>query len=404
MMDSNTDIVRDPNVKTILQVLPAMSVGGVERGTVEVAQALVRSGWRSIVASAGGQFVRELEKCGAEHIELPLQTKSPLAIRRNSHALAEIISDEKISLVHARSRAPAWSAHAAAQKANVPFVTTFHGYYGTGVFGLKKIWNRIMSKGRPVIAISEFIADHIIAEYHTDPKDVVLIHRGVDLSMFDPAAVTPARMIKLASEWRLPDDGLVVMLPGRLSRWKGQSLLISAIAELAKAGELPENLRCLMVAPQPARSSYRRSLDAKVRTLGLEGCVQIIDNCRDIAAAYMVTDVVVSGSTRPEAFGRVVAEAQAMGRPVVAPAFGGAPEILLPAVTGWLYTPSDPVSLAQSIARAIALTRDQRDELKRMAREHVAKNFTVEQMTDATLAVYDSVLNGAYPVSARNND
>lgn len=370
-----------------------MGTGGVERGTIEIAEALTAAGWRSLVASQGGPHVRELARVGAEHITLPLASKSPLVIRRNAAALSDLITHRSVSLVHARSRAPAWSAYIAANRTSTPFVTTFHGVYGLGPFGLKKLYNRVMARGERVIAISKFIADHLLREYGVDEDRLTLIPRGVDLSVFDPDTVTSARMIKLATEWRLPDDGPVIMLPGRLTSWKGQGLLIDALSVLKKSGRLHGGLRCLMVGPGSVGSSYRQRVENKLAATGLDGHVQIIEDCRDIVAAYMMTDVVVSASTRPEAFGRIVAEGQAMGRPVVAPAHGAAPEILLPGVSGWLFTPGDAPSLAGALEQALGVSAEKRDELAALARSHVADHFDRGMMTSATLAVYEDLIS-----------
>ncbi|NKB44218.1 MAG: glycosyltransferase [Alphaproteobacteria bacterium] len=370
-----------------------MGTGGVERGTVEMAEALTAAGWRALVASQGGPHVRELARVGAEHITLPLASKSPFIIRQNIAALSDLITHRSVSLVHARSRAPAWSAYAAAKQTDIPFVTTFHGVYGLGPFGLKKLYNRVMARGETVIAISNFIADHLVREYGLDEDRLRLIPRGVDLSVFDPDTVTSARMIKLATEWRLPDDGPVIMLPGRLTSWKGQGLLIDALSVLKKSGRLHDGLRCLLIGPGSTGSSYRQRIESKMAATGLDGHVQIIEDCRDIVAAYMMTDVVVSASTRPEAFGRIVAEGQAMGRPVVAPAHGAAPEILLPGVTGWLFTPGDAQSLAGALEQALSVSAMQRDDLAMQARSHIAENFDRDMMTSATLAVYEDLIS-----------
>ncbi|MBT5239141.1 MAG: glycosyltransferase family 4 protein [Rhodospirillaceae bacterium] len=370
-----------------------MGTGGVERGTIEVAEALTAAGWRSLVASQGGPHVRELVRVGAEHITLPLASKSPRVIRQNAAALSDLITHRSVSLVHARSRAPAWSAFVAANRTNTPFVTTFHGVYGLGPFGLKKLYNRVMARGEPVIAISKFIADHLIREYGVDESRLRLIPRGVDLSVFDPDTVSSARMVRLATEWRLPDDGPVIMLPGRLTSWKGQGLLIDALSVLKKSGRLHDGLRCLMVGPGSRGSSYRQRVETKLASTGLDGHVQIIEDCRDIVAAYMMTDVIVSASTRPEAFGRIVAEGQAMGRPVVAPAHGAAPEILLPGVTGWLFTPGDAPSLAGALEQALGVPAERRDELAAQARSHIAEHFDRDMMTSATLAVYEDLVS-----------
>jgi glycosyltransferase involved in cell wall biosynthesis len=389
---SNTEFTSDHSTKTCLQVLPELGTGGVERGTIDIAEALVNAGWRALVASAGGTRVRELELVGAEHITLPLSSKSPFTIRKNSRLLVDLIAQNSVDIIHARSRAPGWSARRAARIQNRPFVTTFHGVYGLGLFGVKKLYNQIMTTGDPVIAISDFIANHLIQEYGVDVDRIRVIPRGVDLGLFDPESVTSARIIDLATEWRLPDDGLVIMLPGRLTSWKGQSLLVDALSYLNKTGQLSSGWRCLFIGPRSSKSAYRHRLDAHIDANGLSGHIQIIEDCRDIAAAYMVTDVVISASTRPEAFGRVVAEAQAMGRPVVAPAHGAAPEILLPGVTGWLFTPGDAKSLAGAIQQAISISSSERSILASRARDQVFERFNHIEMAQATLCVYDEIL------------
>ncbi|MEQ9449312.1 MAG: glycosyltransferase family 4 protein [Rhodospirillaceae bacterium] len=378
--------------KTVLQVVPRLVMGGVERGTVDIAKALVGAGWRSIVASAGGQMVRELERSGAEHIQIPLDERNPFAIRKNAARLRALIDEKKVDIVHARSRAPAWSAKIAIEGTPASFVTTFHGVYGFGPFGLKKRYNRVMTQGDVVIAVSEFIRNHIVKEYSVPPERVRLIHRGVDLSLFNAARVSPDRIVQLTSKWRLPDAAPVIMLPGRLTRIKGHHVLVDALAELARRNSGSLDIRCLMVGKSDGRSAYARSVLDYAAARGVGGNVHIIDDCNDIPAAYMATDVVVSATTRPEAFGRTVAEAQAMGRPVVAPAQGPAGEILVSGVTGWLFTPSDPVSLADALNRALRLTQEERAKLASIATARVQELFDNTDMRAKTLAVYNEVL------------
>jgi glycosyltransferase involved in cell wall biosynthesis len=376
--------------RVCLQVLPALAAGGVERGAVVVAQALVAAGWTALVASVGGAMVRELERVGATHIALPLKTKNPLALRRNADRLAEIMTRHSVSIVHARSRAPAWSARAAARRLGVPFVTTFHGTYGLGPFGLKKAYNRVMAEGDLVIAISEFIRTHVMTHYGVPAERIRLIHRGVDLQQFDPAHVSSQRLIQLAQKWRLAESTPVVMLPGRITGWKGHRLLIDALSVLRTRNPALE-LRCMMVGPTESPHLVDGLL-AHAEAAGVGGWVQIVQDCNDIPAAYMITDVAVSASIEPEAFGRVVAEAQAMGRPVVAPAHGAATEIVEPGVTGWLFTPRDPVSLADALQRALALSRTDRERLADRAIARVRARFDKVEMCAKTLAVYDEVL------------
>jgi glycosyltransferase involved in cell wall biosynthesis len=377
----------------VLQVLPALVTGGVERGTIEVAQALVEAGWKAVVASEGGPMVRELTRIGAEHVELPMATKKPWEIRRNAGRLEQVIRDHQVDIVHARSRAPAWSAFRASGRTGAHFVTTFHGTYNLGMFGLKHIYNGIMTKGERVIAISDFIAEHARRVYGLDPARIRVIHRGVDLRKFDPMRVSPERIIQLAQRWRLPDGYPVIMLPGRLTRWKGQVTLIHALAELGR-----HDVRCLLVGSDQGRAGYRQELVELIRKFNLTDVVHIVDECSDMPAAYMLTDVAVSASTDPEAFGRVVVEAQAMGRPVIASDHGGPRETILPGRTGWLTTPGDPRSLADALARFLALSAEERGDMAALAQDFIRTNFTKEAMCAKTLAVYQEVLEGVEPV------
>ena len=377
----------------MLQVLPALVTGGVERGTADVSAALVQAGWRSIVASAGGPMTHEIERAGGLHVTLPLNAKNPFVIQRNIERLSELIDKHGVDLVHARSRAPAWSAFYAARRAGRPFVTTFHGVYGARN-PFKRWYNSVMTRGRRVIAISEFVRRHMLEQYALDSARVRVIYRGVDFAAFDPARVTQPRMIQLARDWRLPDGPSVIMLPGRISRWKGHLLLIDALARLGRT-----DVCCVMVGAEQS-GHYRAEVEARIRQRGVEGIVRIVEHCRDMPAAYMLADVVVSASTAPEAFGRVVAEAQAMGRPVVAPDHGAAPEIILPGETGWLTPPGDPDGLAAALEIALKLNAEQRARLAETAIANVRAKFTRIEMCARTLDVYREVLAEAGAVRA----
>lgn len=379
----------DGRAPCVLQVLPALVTGGVERGTVEIAQALTEAGYKAVVVSAGGPMVRELTRCGAVHVELPVGSKNPLVMRANVKRLEQVIREHEVDIVHARSRAPAWSALAAANRTGAHFMTTFHGTYNLGGFGLKHFYNSVMTKGERVIAISEFIAEHMRRVYGVAPEKIRVVHRGVDLTKFDPVRVSAERIIALAHRWRLPDGYPVIMLPGRLTRWKGQEVLIRALAELGR-----HDIRCLLVGSDQGRTAYRQELTDLIARLGLTDVVHIVDECSDMPAAYMLTDVVVSASTDPEAFGRVVAEAQAMGRPVIASDHGGPRESILPGRTGWLTNPGDPHALAAALDRFLALSAEERGDMAALAQSFVRANFSKEAMCQRTLAVYDEILRG----------
>ena len=375
---------------TVLQVLPALESGGVERGTVDVAKALMAAGWRALVASSssGGPLVRELERAGGEHVTLPLASKNPLVIRANVGRLADLIEARGVDLVHARSRAPAWSALGAARRTGRPFVTTFHGAY---LFsnGLKRRYNSVMARGDRVIAISHFIAGHIRQNYHVDESRLRVVPRGVDLSIFDPGRVSAERIVNLAGKWRLPDGMPVVMLPGRLARTKGHAILIDALALLGRT-----DIRCLFVGSDQGRRRYRKRIEGRIRRCGLENVVHIIDRCRDMPAAYMLADIVVSASIVPEGFGRVIVEAQAMGRPTIATGHGAARETLLPGETGWLTPPDDAQALAAALDIALALDAPAREALAARAMPRVRASFSTETMCARTLDVYRELLDG----------
>lgn len=374
----------------VMQVLPALVTGGVERGAVDMAVALAEAGWKAIVVSEGGPMVRELTRAGAEHVTLPVASKNPLVIRSNALKLADLITTHGVDIVHARSRAPAWSAWIAAQATGAHYVTTFHGTYNLGWFGLKQKYNAVMTRGERVIAISDFIAEHARRIYGLDPDRIRVVHRGIDMARFDPARVSPERIIQLAQKWRLPDGYQVIMLPGRLTRWKGQSVLIEALALLGR-----HDVRCLLVGSDQGRTGYREELVELVKRRGLTDVVHLVDECSDMPAAYMLTDVVVSASTDPEAFGRVAVEGQAMGRPVIATAHGATDETVLPGRTGWLTAPGDPQALAQALDRFLALSAEERGLMAQDAMDFVRAKFSKEAMCARTLDVYREVLGMA---------
>ncbi|MFI5022119.1 MAG: glycosyltransferase [Alphaproteobacteria bacterium] len=385
------DIAGRPAVRSqerrpaVLQVLPALGQGGAERGCVDVAVALAAAGGTALVASRGGALERELARAGAVHIPLPLDSKNPLVMRANIRRLVSLIERYDVDIVHARSRAPAWSAFAAARRTGRAFVTTFHGTYNERGY-LKHLYNSVMVKGDLVIAISQHIAELIIARYKIDPARVRLIPRGIDLDFFDPTNVSPPRLVQLMQAWRLVDGMPVVMLPGRLTRWKGQSVLIEALARLGR-----KDIRCVLVGSDERRGGYRHELEELITARGLGGVVHIVDHVRDMPAAYMLADVVVSASTDPEAFGRVVVEAQAMGRPVIATDHGGARETLLEGETGWLIPPGDAAALAEALATALELDTAAREQLAAAAIVHARANFSKDTMCARTLAVYDEL-------------
>ena len=373
----------------ILQVLPQLDSrgGGVQRGTLDLAGALVKAGWQSMVASAGGDHVPGLVRAGSLHFTLPLASKNPWRIWRNAAALARLIRQHDIALVHARSRAPAWSAYWACRRTGVPLVTTFHGSY-SHQNRLKRRYNAVMTFGQRVIAISGYIRDHIQQIYGTHPAKIRVIQRGVNLDQFDPAKVTAGRMVQLTKDWRLPDGAPVIMLPGRLTRWKGQLLLLEALAQLNRP-----DLCCVLVGDDEGRSAYRQEVMAQLTALGLSEQVKLVGRCQDMPAAYRLADVVVVPSLDPEAFGRTMAEGMAMGCMVVAADHGAAPEVLGHGQHGWLFPPGDAQAMAEAMAKALSLSTADRVKMAGVNQAFVAKHFGLTQMAAQTMAVYEELIN-----------
>lgn len=368
----------------MLQLTPALETGGVERGTLEIAEAIAKAGGTALVASRGGRLESALARAGGRLIRMDVGAKAPWKIRRNARALARIVRAEGVQVIHARSRAPAWAGWLAARETGAPFVTTWHGVYRENAPG-KRLWNGIMAKGRPTIAVSEFIAEMIRARH--PGAEVVTIPRGADLAQFDAGAVSAERTAALARRWGLVEDPRpVVLLPGRLTRWKGQAHFVEAAARL-KALRGAEDFLFLMVGDDP-ESGFGRELAGLIKRHGVEGCAALAGHCDDMAAALKLSAVAVSASLEPEAFGRVAVEAQAMGRPVAATDHGGARETVAHGVTGWRYPPGDAQALAEAVNAALNLDDSARAHMSSAARARVAQRYSTKAMQAATLEIY----------------
>ena len=384
-MDANQQIDRPP---VVLQVLPSLVTGGVERGTIEITQAIAEAEAVALVASAGGRMVSSVERAGGRHITLPLLAKDPFTIWRNAARLEALIRAENVTLVHARSRAPAWAAWLACQRTGTHFVTTYHGVYGEEL-PFKRRYNAVMAKGEIVIAASRYVAEVIRRQHKVDPTRIRVIPRGVDPVVFDPDAVSPDRVARMAQTMRVPDGMLTVVMPGRLTAWKGQAVLLQAIARLER-----RDVCAVLVGSDQGRTKYTMELERLSEALGIGDRVRIIGHVDDMPAALMLSDVVVHASTQAEAFGRVVIEAQAMGRPVIATNLGGPSETVEDGVTGWLTQPGDVASLAWALEDALSLDAEARIALGLRARGSVLNGYTLRAMRDATLDVYETVLTG----------
>lgn len=366
----------------ILQVLPALGQGGVERGAVEIAQALSAAGVPNAVASAGGRLEQALRAAGTECIGLPLASKNPWTIRANAKALARIALDGGFTLMHVRSRAPAWSVRGASRMSGVPFISTWHGLYGTSPRFLKIPYNRIMLAGCATIAVSDCVRRHIIETYGADERKIVRIHRGADTSKFRPDAATEEEAAALRARLGARAGERIVLLPARLTRWKGQELLL-------RAGGLMKERKTIFVfaGSDQGRNEYSAHLKKMAESLSLKAV--FIDHFDDMPLLYKASDVVASASSeQPEAFGRTIPEAQATGAIAVGTAHGGACETIRDGETGFLVPPGDAAALAAALDRALSLAPDERRRISAASVESVRKNFSTRKMCAETLAFY----------------
>ncbi|MEC9369306.1 MAG: glycosyltransferase family 4 protein [Pseudomonadota bacterium] len=385
---------------TILQIIPRIDAGGAEQATLEITSAIARAGGLSLVVTGGGRLAPQIEAAGGEIVAMPAASKDPRQMWRNARALVDIIRTRGVEIVHARSRAPAWSALAAARLTGTPFVTTFHGAYSDrGPF--KRLYNSIMARGDRVIANSHFTAALIHSRYPRSADRIRVIHRGVDLSAFQPDRIAPPRLAALRKKWGVAKDARLVLHAARLTGWKGQRTVIDAAAVLSGISAVRDAVVILAGDPQ-GRSGYVEELEGRIAMAGLKDRVRLVGHCDDMPAAYKLAHVAVVASTEPEAFGRASAEAQAMGCPVIVSDQGASPETIRPAgqvpeeeMTGWVVPVGDVPALAGALCDALCLSNRLRERMGRAARAYVTSRFTDDAMKQATLAVYDELLGSA---------
>lgn len=368
----------------ILQVAPALETGGAERTTVDVARAVVAVGGRAIVASRGGRMVAELAVCGAEHVDMAVHSKNPVVMGLNVERLARLIQREGVGLVHARSRAPAWSALAAARRANVPFVTTYHSRVHEKP-RLKVFYNSVMVRGDAVIANSNYTAANIRKVHAPQDGRIFTVPRGIDIEAY--AAVTPSRIEALARRWGIGENaGTVFVHAARLSRWKGQTVAIEAARLLAARGM--KDFTLLIVGDAQGRDAYTGELEAAIAAAGLGTRVRLAGHGEDMAAGYALCDAVISPSIEPEPFGRTAVEAQAASRPVIVSDAGGQQETVIEGRTGLRVPPGDAEALADAMAKVMAMGPEARAAMGAAGHENAVAHYSVGAMCGATLEIY----------------
>ncbi len=363
---------------------------------MDIGRAIVSQGWQSVVVSQGGRMVEPLVKSGSSHVILPVASKNPFKIIFNAIQLVKIIRRKHILLIHARSRAPAWSALIAAKVTGIPFVTTYHGAYSQRS-RLKALYNSVMVRSNVTIANSHWTAERIRSGHPSATSQVIVVHRGTDFSKFSEGSVTNTQRKTLRLKWRTEADQPVILLLARLTSWKGQATLIDAAPKVLRSYP---NAMFILAGDDQGRSSYRNILEERIQELGIMDNIHLPGHCNEPATAFSVCDVTIVASNRPEAFGRAAVEAQALQVPVIATDIGAVGETVLapPQVkedqrTGWKIPPSDPEAMADAILTALSLDSEKRALMVRRARKHVEANFSVEQMRTKTLEIYRNLLD-----------
>lgn len=390
---------------TILQIIPRLDTGGAERTTIEMTQAIVAAGGRALVVTEGGRMLPQVTDAGGEAILLNAGTKNPLSMLANARRLKALIAREQVDLLHARSRAPAWSALLAARLARRPLVTTYHGAYAEHG-ALKRAYNSVMARGDVVIANSHYTSRLIQARYGTHEDRIRVIHRGIDEESFDPDRVSPDRVDQLRARWGVEPGQRVILKAARLTGWKGQKVVISAAARLHEQSDVRGDWVVILAGDSQGRSDYVKALEQQIAGSGLGGRVRFAGHVDDMPAAYLAAHVAVVASTEPEAFGRAAAEAEAMRCPVIATDIGAAPETVRAEprvasgdITGWLVPPGDPEALAQQLRASLGLSDAERTAVGTRARRHVCGSFSLRAMQSATLRVYDHLLGTSLAAS-----
>jgi glycosyltransferase involved in cell wall biosynthesis len=381
------------NIK-VLQVIPKLGYGGVETGCYDIAHYLSENNCKSFIVTSGGDLLKFVDKKKVRIFKLPVHSKNPLLILINSIALIGIILFNNISIVHARSRAPAWSCLFATKVTGRKFVTTFHGTYNFKS-SLKRFYNSVMVRSHLIIAGSNFIFSHIkenYSKYLNDKKKLLVIFRGINVDYFDATTKLESDEKKLLKNWEIEKDKKILLLPGRLTSWKGQEMFIEAV-NLVNIELGYEAFYVVILGSDQGRDLYKKKLIRLSEQYRMTNQVRFIDHCKDMALAYKVSDIIVSASIEPEAFGRVVVEAQSMEKLIIASNIGGSNETLIDEKTGFLFDSGNAKSLAQKILKALSLDETSLKTIGKEGRKNIIQKFNVEKMCFSTYSEYKRILN-----------
>ena len=378
----------------VLQVIPRLGYGGAETGCYDLAHYLYEQKCKSYIVTSGGELLEYIDKKKVKLIKLPVHTKNPILIIINSIILAVLILFLNISIVHARSRAPAWSCYIATKLTARKFVTTFHGTYNFKS-SIKKFYNSVMVKSDLLIAGSNFIFSHVSENYKrflNSKKKFLVIFRGINTEYFDADTIKLKNVEKLKNSWKIEENKKIILLPGRLTAWKGQEMFIEAI-NLFQLKNPELDYVAVILGNDQGRTVYRKKLERLVQQFNLTQKIKFVDNCRDMPLAYHISDVIVSSSIEPEAFGRVSVEAQAMKKPIIASNIGGSKETVIDNKTGLLFDSGNPKSLCDKLDEIVKLDSLTLDLMGREGRKNVINRFNIDKMCLNTYSEYKKLIN-----------
>ena len=378
----------------VLQVIPKLGYGGAETGCYDLAHYLHENNCTSFIATSGGDLIKFIDKKKVKLFRLPVHSKNPLIIIFNTFALVFIILVNGISIVHARSRAPAWSCFLATKITRKKFVTTFHGTYNFNN-SIKKFYNSIMVRSNLIIAGSNFIFSHInknYSRYLGAKKKLLVIFRGINVDYFDPSTTTETQEKQLLIDWQIDKSKKIILLPGRLTSWKGQESFIEALSLVNK--ELGyDSFYGVILGSDQGRNVYKKKITRLVEQHRLTNQLKFIEHCKNMPVAYKISDLIVSASIEPESFGRVAVEAQSMKKPILASDIGGSNETVENGKTGFLFEAGNPVSLSNKILEIFKLDESTLKSMGNEGRKNIIKKFNVEKMCFSTYSEYKKLLN-----------
>jgi len=383
-----------PSKLKVLQVIPRLGNGGAETGCYDLAHYLHENNCLSYIVTSGGELTQYINKKKVKLIRLPVQSKNPILILLNTIILTILILILNIDIVHARSRAPAWSCLIATKITRRKFVTTFHGTYNFNS-SIKKFYNSVMVRSDLIIAGSNFIFSHIKDNYSTylkPEKKFLVIFRGINTEYFDPKKIKESDKLLLKKKWKIEDNKKIILLPGRLTSWKGQEMFIEAISKLKKI-IIDKEFVAIILGSDQGRDIYKKKLLRLVDQFRLVNEVKFIENIKLMPIAYEISDIIVSSSIEPEAFGRVSVEAQSMEKPIIASNIGGSKETIINEKTGFLFESGNSDKLCEKIAEILNLSEVTLNGLGAEARKNVILKFNVEKMCFSTYSEYKKLFN-----------